>query len=87
MRLLTGAAAVCGGLRDGPAQGAAARLGGEPAELLLLLNKLDSQQQTKTQQIKYFLAIYPGGAGSAPLSAIQFVLYKDITGTDLVCYA
>lgn len=39
--LLTGAVAVCGGLRDGAGQGATACLSGESAELLLVLHKLD----------------------------------------------
>ena len=39
--LFTRAVAVSGGLRDGARQGATSCLGGEPAELLLVLHKLD----------------------------------------------
>lgn len=39
--LFTRAVAVGGGLRDGARQGAPSRLGGEAAELLLVLHKLD----------------------------------------------
>lgn len=39
--MLTRAVAVSGRLGDGAGQGATARLRGEPAELLLVLHKLD----------------------------------------------
>lgn len=47
----TGAVAVSGGLRDGAGQRAAARLGGELAELLLVLlvGELDLLREQKAQ--------------------------------------
>lgn len=48
----TGAVAVGGGLGDGAGQRTTAHLGGKPAELLLVLHKLDLLEREKDLQFK-----------------------------------
>lgn len=71
--VLTGAVAVRGGLRDGAGQGTAARLGGESAELLLVLHKLDllASKEKVISQSEYF--VLPERFETEPFESSDYV--------------